>query len=164
MAAAVAAITLLGSLAGCGSTSSASGATGPSSVTVDAAYLLQVQATVLVNSRGYALYMFAPDGQRHVTCVSLCAGSWPPVYIAAGGQAHAGHSVIERLLGSDTDPAGGRVVTYNSWPLYTYDADVQPRIATGQGIDDDGGYWYLMGVDGTPVDPAGDGTPPVPTT
>ena len=29
----------------------------------------------------------------------------------------------QRLLGSDRDPAGGRVVTYHGWPLYTYVGD-----------------------------------------
>ena len=27
---------------------------------------------------------------------------------------------------ADPDPAGGRVVTYDGWPLYTYAGDVEP--------------------------------------
>ncbi len=163
------AVTCLVAAASCASshrTGTGSGATASGTPTLDTAYLLQVQAAVLVDAKGYALYIFAPDAQRRVTCITLCAGSWPPLFAASGshGAAVAGPGVNAKLIGSDPDPAGGRVVTYQGWPLYTYDADVQPGIATGQGIDDDGGYWFLIRPDGTPVDPTGDGTPPVPTT
>jgi hypothetical protein len=57
------------------------------------------------------------------------------------------------------DPSGGRVVTYAGWPLYTYQSDVQPAIAAGQGVNLNGGYWYLLRPDGTPLVPAGDPSP-----
>jgi predicted lipoprotein with Yx(FWY)xxD motif len=104
-----------------------------------------------VDSRGYALYMFEPDAQRQVTCTGLCAATWPPVKISAGGRLVAGSGVRADLLGSDPDPSGGRVVTYDGWPLYTYSGDVQPGEDTGQGIDLNGGDWYLMRPSGKPL-------------
>src|SRR4029078_11623395 len=50
----------------------------------------------------------------------------------------------QTLLGSDKNPSGGRVVTYNRWPLYTYIADSKPGQATGQALDLNGGLWYVL--------------------
>jgi predicted lipoprotein with Yx(FWY)xxD motif len=113
--------------------------------------------TVLVNSSGYTLYMFVPDAQRRVTCTKLCAAVWPPVKISPGGRIVAGPGVRAGLLGSVRDPAGGRVVTYNRWPLYTYRSDTQPGWDNGQDIDLNGGYWYVMRPSGEPLTGRGAG-------
>lgn len=74
---------------------------------------------VLVDGKGLTLYMFVPDKHAKVTCVSTCAEVWPPLKVTKGGKPIAGNGVKASLLGSDPDPAGGRVVTYAGWPLYT---------------------------------------------
>jgi predicted lipoprotein with Yx(FWY)xxD motif len=109
---------------------------------------------VLVNSRGYALYVFAPDNRRAVTCTGACAGTWPPLMLPSGSRPTAGAGVKPALLGSDRDPAGGRVVTYDSWPLYAYADDMQPGQANGQDMDLNGGKWYVIRPSGRPVIPA----------
>lgn len=48
------------------------------------------------------------------------------------------------LLGSDPDPQGGRVVTYNHWPLYTYITDTSAGTAKGQALKLNGGLWYVL--------------------
>ncbi len=139
--------------AACGGPPAASSGSAPGAgpgVTVLARDLPQL-GTVLVTSKGYALYMFVPDAQRQVTCTGLCAATWPPVKISPAARLSAGPGVRAGLLGSDPDPAGGRVVTYDGWPLYTYTGDVRPGQATGQGIDLNGGDWYLMRVSGKPL-------------
>lgn len=108
---------------------------------------------VLVTSTGYTLYLFQPDDRQTVTCTEVCAGTWPPLMLPSGGMAVAGPAKSS-LLGSDPDPAGGRVVTYDGWPLYTYVGDIQPRQATGQGIDLNGGAWYVLRPSGAPLIPA----------
>ena len=104
--------------------------------------------TVLVNGKGLTLYMFVPDKRRKVTCVSTCAAVWPPLKRPAHGKLVAKGAVKSRLLGSDRDPAGGRVVTYHGWPLYTYIADKTPGMATGQAINLNGGLWYVLAPSG----------------
>lgn len=148
--------------AACGSSpqsSSTSNPTGSKPVRIDAKYLSQAKATVLVNASGYALYMFVPDHQRSVTCNVTCIASWPPSTISPGNRPEAGPGVRKSLLGTVPLSPGYRVVTYNRWPLYTYQDDVSPGMVTGQGIDNDGGFWYLMSPDGTPLVPAGDPNP-----
>jgi predicted lipoprotein with Yx(FWY)xxD motif len=140
-------------MAGCSGSSPHAGrpvAAAGSAVTIGVRTLPGV-GTVLVNSRGYTLYMFEPDARRRVTCTGLCASVWPPVKISPGGRIVAGPGVRADLLGSDPDPAGGRVVTYNGWPLYTYRSDIQPGWDDGQDIDLNGGYWYVIRPSGEPV-------------
>ncbi len=147
-------------IAACGGTHT--GATnGPksSNVRIKATYLASAKATVLVNGSGYSLYMFVPDQQRAVTCNVTCLASWPPMTISPGSRAQGGTGVNEALVGSVGFSPGYRVVTYNRWPLYTYEDDVNPGMDTGQGINLNGGYWYLMSSDGTPLVPAGDPSP-----
>ena len=104
--------------------------------------------TVLVNSKGFTLYMFVPDKQTKVTCVGTCAAVWPPVKLASGARPVAAGAAKASLLGSDRDPSGGRVVTYNRWPLYTYVADRAPGQAKGQALKLNGGYWYVLSPSG----------------
>jgi predicted lipoprotein with Yx(FWY)xxD motif len=137
---------------GAAGTAGTAGSPGGQKVTIMARSVSGV-GTVLVNARGYALYMFQPDGRRSVTCTGACAGTWPPVMVPAGGTAVAGAGVKAALLGSAPDPDGGRVVTYDGWPLYGYTGDVSPGDATGQNIDLNGGYWWVIRPSGQPLIP-----------
>jgi predicted lipoprotein with Yx(FWY)xxD motif len=107
--------------------------------------------TVLVNAKGLTLYMFVPDKHAKVTCVGGCAVAWPPVMLPAGAKAVAAGSAKASLLGSDSDPKGGKVVTYAHWPLYTYVGDTKPGAATGQGLNVNGGLWYVLSPSGTVI-------------
>jgi len=150
--------------AGCGSSSS-SGSSTPSSttptttatttpstsssmgVTVSTAKVKGL-GTVLVDSKGHTLYLFVPDKHAKVTCTGACATVWPPLKLPAGQKAVAAGMAKSSMLGSDADPAGGRVVTYDGWPLYTYVADTTPGSAIGQASDLNGGYWYVLSPSG----------------
>jgi predicted lipoprotein with Yx(FWY)xxD motif len=100
--------------------------------------------TVLVDGKGRTLYMFVPDKRKKVTCVGTCAAIWPPVKLPRGAKAVARGKAKASLLGSDRDPAGGRVVTYNRWPLYTYVVDTAAGQARGQALNLNGGLWYVL--------------------
>jgi predicted lipoprotein with Yx(FWY)xxD motif len=104
--------------------------------------------TVLVNGKGLTLYMFVPDKQKKVTCVGACAVVWPPLKLAKGAKPIATRQAKQALLGSDRNPAGGRVVTYNKWPLYTYVTDTRPGTANGQALNLNGGLWYVLAPSG----------------
>jgi predicted lipoprotein with Yx(FWY)xxD motif len=107
--------------------------------------------TILVDSQGRTLYQFLPDGAKHVTCTSSCASVWPPVMLPAGSTVAASDGVRTSLLSSDPNPSGGRVVTYAGWPLYTYVADGSPGSHSGQGVDLNGGLWYVMSPAGKAI-------------
>jgi len=106
---------------------------------------------ILVNSKGRTLYMFVPDKQKKVTCFNSCAKVWPPVFLPAGAKAVATGGAKQALLGSDKDSAGGRVVTYNHWPLYLYLGDTKSGVAYGQATSQSGGFWYVLSASGAVI-------------
>jgi predicted lipoprotein with Yx(FWY)xxD motif len=107
--------------------------------------------TVLVNAKGRTLYMFVPDKRKKVTCVGTCAVIWPPVKLGTGAKAVAAGKAKASLLGSDRNPAGGRVVTYHGWPLYTYLSDTAAGQAKGQALKLNGGLWYVLSPSGAVI-------------
>jgi predicted lipoprotein with Yx(FWY)xxD motif len=107
--------------------------------------------TVLVNAKGRTLYVFARDEHSRVTCTGSCAQFWPPLKWKSSGKPKGGGSAKSKLLSSDKDPAGGRVVTYDKWPLYTYTGDSAPGQANGQNLDLNGGKWYVISPAGKVV-------------
>lgn len=148
--------------AGCGSSSSnnnsttSSAATTTSSSSSAAAVTIATKdvsgvGTVLVNGQGKTLYIFQPDNAKKVTCTGACASIWPPQTLGSGAKATASGGVKASLLSSDPNPAGGRVVTYSGWPLYSYVTDTGPGTAKGQGIKLNGGLWYVISPGGRPI-------------
>lgn len=103
---------------------------------------------VLVNAKDLTLYMFVPDKDSKVTCVKKCAEAWPPLFLPKGAKAVAAGQAKSSLLGNDADPAGGRVITYAGWPLYTYVADTSPGADGGQALKLNGGLWYALSPSG----------------
>jgi predicted lipoprotein with Yx(FWY)xxD motif len=119
-----------------------------SSVTVTTRKIPKL-GTVLVNAKGLTLYMFVRDKQKRVTCTSqACVIVWPPLKLKNGQKPMAGGAAKKSLLGSDPNPKGGRVVTYNRWPLYTYYLDKKPGQAKGQAVNNSGGLWYVLSPSG----------------
>ena len=104
---------------------------------------------VLVNSKGRTLYVFMKDAQRRVTCTGSCASFWPPLKWRSASKPTAGGTAKRALLGTDKNPSGGRVVTYNKWPLYTYSGDSGSGQAHGEGQNLNGGKWYVISPKGT---------------
>ncbi len=150
-------------LAGCGGSSSntTSSASTPSSSTTTASTGTPTASTalvsvrtisglgpVLVNSQGRTLYIFEPDNHAKVTCVGACASLWPPVKVSSAQKSTAAGEAKSSLLATDADPEGGEVATYDGWPLYTYAADSGPGTANGQGINANGGLWYVISPTG----------------
>jgi len=146
-------------LAGCGSSSSSSSsssaaASAPAATTTAAASAPAAGATisaatvpgvgsVLVNDKGHTLYVFNPDQHAHVTCTGSCAAVWPPL-MASSTKPTVSAPLKASLLGTDPDPSGGQVITYNGWPLYTYVGDAAAGTASGQAENLNGGVWYAI--------------------
>ncbi len=146
-------------LVACGSPSSPQAKTVTSSSVALHALRLPTGERVLVNGAGDALYMFVPDHQKTVSCGPVCLRSWPLVTVPSGTTPKVGPGVESKLVGTlraSVLSSGDEAVTYNRWPLYTYADDVSPGMTSGQGTDLNGGYWYLVQTDGTPLVPPGD--------
>ncbi len=92
---------------------------------------------VLVSSRGFTLYLFAPDSATASKCYGSCAAYWPPVRgpVTAGPGVTGTIATIRRTDGS-------LQATYDGHPLYTYIGDSAPGQDHGNGVDLSGGFWY----------------------
>lgn len=89
--------------------------------------------THLTGANGKTLYTHAGDGPNTSTCAGACATAWPPLTVAAGGQATAGAGVTGKL-GTLTRADGSAQVTYDGLPLYYWQGDTKAGDTTGQGI------------------------------
>jgi predicted lipoprotein with Yx(FWY)xxD motif len=145
----LAALGLLGSA--CGSSAGSRQLNGPGyEVTTESIGGL---GTVLVDGKGYALYLYEPDHHSsRSTCSGPCAVAWPPLLLPKGvTKPLAGTGVQSSLLGVTTRSDGTTQITYNGWPLYRWTNDRSPGEATGQALYNLGGMWYVVGPDGDAV-------------
>ncbi len=144
-------------LAACGGSSSgaSSGAPAGASGSTAAATVETAsgpQGTYLTDGSGRTLYVFAPDTGSTSTCNGQCASVWPP--LVASGAATAAGDAKASLLGSSKRADGSMQVTYAGHPLYTYVADTAKGDVKGQGLNVDGGLWWIVAADGTSIQKA----------
>jgi predicted lipoprotein with Yx(FWY)xxD motif len=109
--------------------------------------------TVLVDGQGFTLYLFVPDDHSSQSvCTGICAIEWPPLLLPKGTPApRAGHGINPALLRTTTRSDGTVQVVYNGWPLYLWPDDLSPGQATGQGLNNVGGLWYVVSPQGSPI-------------
>ncbi|WP_175412488.1 hypothetical protein [Streptomyces sp. TRM64462] len=101
---------------------------------------------ILVDADGRTLYLFASDREGESTCYDACAVAWPP--LLTQGDPEAGEGAREPLLGTMVREDGQTAVTYDGQPLYHYQGDDEPGDLEGQGIQQFGARWYVVGPDG----------------
>jgi len=105
--------------------------------------------TVLVNSRGHTLYLFAKDRNGKSSCTGQCASFWPPLISTAKARAVAGAK--ESLIGSTRRADGRLQVTYNHHPLYTFVMDTKKGQTKGEAFSAFGAKWYALSPAGARV-------------
>ena len=107
---------------------------------------------VLVDARGRTLYLFEKDKGPRSTCSGACASAWPPV--TTTGAPTAGMGVAAAQLKTTMAP-GGKQVLYAGHPLYTYVGDSGPGQTTGEGLNQFGAEWYVLGANGGKIEKGG---------
>jgi predicted lipoprotein with Yx(FWY)xxD motif len=116
--------------------------------TVDSAEISGL-GTVLVDSEGMTVYMFAKDQGSTSSCYGSCEQGWPPVL--AEGKPTAGEGAMSSQLGTTERKDGTMQVTYAGHPLYTFVEDKAPGEATGNESTAFGGKWSVMDEAGEAV-------------
>jgi predicted lipoprotein with Yx(FWY)xxD motif len=103
----------------------------------------------LVDANGRTLYLFAGD-RANVSRLSGAGVSVWPRFIATGAvKASSGAQAAK--IGTITSPSGIRQVTYNGHPLYYYVGDSAPNSTRGQGLNQFGALWYVLGAAGNAI-------------
>ncbi|HEY9483416.1 MAG TPA: hypothetical protein VIR00_10675 [Micromonosporaceae bacterium] len=113
---------------------------GPQTLTVKKAPGGQ---SYLADSTGRTLYLFVADPAGKSICTGQCASFWPPLTatVTAGAGVTGNLTTFQR---SD----GGSQAVINGHPLYYFSVDKAPGQTAGEGLNENGGLWYV-------VDPAG---------
>jgi predicted lipoprotein with Yx(FWY)xxD motif len=141
-------------------TPTGSSSSGSTALTLDVS-TSTILGHILVDNRGYTLYMFMNDTANTSACDAACQALWPPLEAASLPQ--AGSGVDASLIGVGTLPTGGQVITYNQHPLYYKATDTKPGDITGEDFKN---LWYAVSPSGQPVESvssAAPTTPPVST-
>ena len=131
-------------LTGCGSSGGSADTEGPATVKTKkvAGY-----GIALVDASGRSLYLSTADPPKSSKCMGSCTKTWHPLIVT--GTPTAGGDAKASLLSVLVRPDGSRQVTYNTFPLYTYDGSGP---AAGAGLTGQGGTWYLVSLKGEPVE------------
>jgi predicted lipoprotein with Yx(FWY)xxD motif len=104
---------------------------------------------ILVDGHGRSLYLFDRDSRGKSSCYGGCAGEWPPLIAAA--KPHAASGAKASLLGRTKRRDGRWQVTYKGHPLYTFSGDASKGQTNGEGLDDFGGWWYVVSPAGAKI-------------
>ena len=103
---------------------------------------------VVTGKDGLSLYVFTKDTTPGSSaCNGDCAGSWPPLTVAAAGDVTAGAGVTG-TLGTITRTDGKLQVTLGGAPLYYFAGDAAAGDIKGQKLND---VWYLASPAGAPA-------------
>jgi predicted lipoprotein with Yx(FWY)xxD motif len=103
----------------------------------------------LVDAQGRTLYLFEGDRPNVSTLSSAGLSVWPR--FVAAGPVPALNGAQASKIGTITSPSGVRQVTYNGHPLYYYVGDSKPGSTHGQGLNEFGALWYVLGPTGNAV-------------
>ncbi|MGD0197467.1 MAG: hypothetical protein ABSC56_06130 [Solirubrobacteraceae bacterium] len=108
--------------------------------------------TILVGSNGHTLYVFSADKKNKSNCSGSCATYWPA--LVTGRSPKATGSAKASELGT-IKRGGTEQVTYDGHPLYEYVLDTGSGDTAGQAVKADGGTWYVIGTNGSPITKTG---------
>lgn len=113
--------------------------------------------TVLTTLKGKTLYSLSVETKGGFTCTGTCLASWTPLLVPNGVKPKG-----PVKLGTVMRPNGKSQVTYKGRPLYSFNGDVKPGEANGEGIKDVG-TWHAAKVGNvSPPPPAPEPEPPYP--
>ena len=162
LVAGLAGLAAAGLLAACSSGSgygpaAAAGGTGngqqkdASGITVSARTVTGV-GTVLTGQSGKTLYTPQQEAGGVIRCTASCLSFWFPVTVGKGAAPHAASSVTGTLGTIQRPDGGGRQLTYDGKPLYTFRLDNGPGQVQGNNFSDQFGSqsftWHAVTAGG----------------
>lgn len=93
---------------------------------------------VLAEANHMVVYTYAKDKKGGPpSCTGSCASIWLPV---TGVPQVSAADTLPGTLSTVTTASGGKQITYNGYPLYTYKSS-QPYTTTGNNV---GGVWHVV--------------------
>lgn len=106
--------------------------------------------TYLSDSSGRTLYLFEADKNGTSACNGVCTKFWPPLTSTAAAAASGGAQ--QSMLGTTKRSDGSTQITYAGHPVYYFSKDKAVGDAKGEGLNLEGGEWYLLSPQGTAIE------------
>ena len=102
---------------------------------------------IVVDGKGMTAYFFDNDQANSGTsaCAGPCAATWPAITTTTNAPTVTG---ITGTVGTITGVAGGKQLTINGRPIYTFANDKAPGDVNGQGVK---GVWYVISPSGEEI-------------
>jgi len=102
---------------------------------------------IVVDGRGMTAYVFDKDTQNSTSsaCTGDCATAWPAIETTADAPVVEG---VTGTVGTITGVDGGKQITINGWPIYTFASDKAPGDVNGQAF---GGVWWVVSPSGEKI-------------
>lgn len=136
-------------LSGCAGDAPAPSSTesGDAAVAADITVAGSSIGEIVVDGQGMTAYVFDKDtaGTDSSACTGECEALWPAI------TSESDTPVVDGVTGTVatiTGVAGGKQITINGLPLYTYANDGAPGDMNGQGLND---VWHVVAPDGTAI-------------
>ena len=104
--------------------------------------------TIVVDGKGMTAYYFTKDTKDSgvSACTGDCATAWPAIESASDTPTVDG---VTGTVGTIPAADGGKQITINGMPIYTFAKDTAAGDVNGQ---DANGVWYVIAPDGTMID------------
>ena len=103
----------------------------------------------LTDGSGRTVYLWAKDTTNMSDCSGACLQAWPAVPATGTLTATGGAQASD--LGTITRSDGTKQATYDGHPLYYFVGDSGPGQTAGQGSDNFGAKWWLVGPSGAKI-------------
>jgi len=128
-------------------TASLASATGAFASDVAAKVGKAPMGKIVVNGKGMSAYFFDLDTANSgvSACVGSCSVNWPAITSSTAKPHVVG---ISGVVGTISHKGGGRQVTINGRPIYTFAFDKAPGQVKGQGAQ---GVWYVISPSGKEI-------------
>jgi predicted lipoprotein with Yx(FWY)xxD motif len=104
--------------------------------------------TIVVDGKGMTAYYFTKDTKDSgvSACSGDCAAAWPAIESTSDTPTVDG---VTAKIGPIPAADGGKQITINAMPIYTFAQDKAPGDVNGQ---DANGVWYVIAPDGTMIE------------
>ena len=104
--------------------------------------------TIVVDGKGMTAYYFTKDTKDSgvSACSGDCATAWPAIETTSDTPTVDG---VTGTVGTIPAADGGKQITIDGMPIYTFAKDTAPGDVNGQ---DANGVWYVIAPDGTMID------------
>jgi len=105
--------------------------------------------TYLTDGKGRTLYLWQADTSSTSNCSGPCAKVWAPYTTSGSPRATGGAQ--QSMLSTTSRSDGSTQVTYAGHPLYYYQHDKSAGDMQGQGSNEFGSKWWVVGPDGSAI-------------